>query len=344
MTLIRPRTAPLSPNRRQLLTGAAALGLTVGLPMRLQAQAAKGVAVSEANHLAMYTSLYVAMRGGYFERHGLQIDLSQAGGIALPVPVVLSGRAKFAVTGPGMSINAAKEGADLVNVAKVTGGVAMWIVARPGSGITSIEDIHDMTIATLAYPSSTIQTPTYAFGKTLGKTPEELNVKFLELPVGAQIQAVVDGRADIATLFEWDVSIATSQFGLESVLGFADVIGPLSWTTAMCTRETLETEPETVQAFCNAMADAQLAVHSDTELFVETSKAEFPGLDESVIRAAAINFLGTPAIPKVPTITPEEWEADMQFELGGGSITEAMPYESRVDNSFATAAVAQAKI
>ena len=34
---------------------------------------------------------------------------------------------------------------------------------------------------------------------------------------GAQGQAVKDGRADLAVVFEWDASIGVTQFGLEVI-------------------------------------------------------------------------------------------------------------------------------
>ena len=175
-----------------------------------------------------------------------------------------------------------------------------------------------------------------------GFDPESAGVKFLQLPQGAQAQAVLDGRADFATMFEWDVSIAKQQFGLEPVFAFADIIGPLSWTTAMVTRDLIAKDPALVQAFCDALAEAQAAVHSDRELFVKASVAEFPQVSEAVIRSAAENLLAKSiAIPKSPTISKQEWDADMAFELAGGSIKASRPYEEMVDNSFAERAAAK---
>lgn len=325
--------------------GAAALSAVLGrLGDPAMAQAAIPVRVTEAIHLGMYVSVYAAKHGGFFRKHGLDVTVSSAGGIALAVPVVLSGNASFAVTGAGMSVNAANEGARLVNVAKIVGGVAMWAVAKPGSTIKAIGDFRGKTIATLRYPSSTIQTPTFAMKDRGGFEPEQAGVRFLQLPMGAQAQAVLDGRADVATMFEWDVSIAREQFKLEPVFSFSDVIGPLAWTTAMVKRELIDKDTKLVQAFCDAIAEAQAALHSDgNELFVKASVAEFPQVSEGVIRSAADNLLKkTSAIPRSPTISKAEWDADMAFEIAGGSVRAPRPYEEMVDNGFAERAAAKA--
>jgi NitT/TauT family transport system substrate-binding protein len=336
----------LKASRRTVIlgAGAAAIGLTLdkfGSPAF--AQSMKSVKASEAAHLGMYVSVYAAKHGGFFKKHGLDVAVSSAGGIALALPVVMSGNASFAITGAGMSVNVANEGAKVANVAKVVGGVAMWAAAKPGTAIKDISDFKGKTIATLRFPSSTMQTPIFAMKDRGGFDPEKEGVKFLQLPVGAQAQAVMDGRADVATLFEWDLSIAKEQFGLVPVYAFADVIGPLSWTNAIVERALIDKDPALVQAFCDALAEAQAALHADKgELFVKTSVTEFPQVSEAIIRSAAANLLGaSTAVPKDPTISKKEWDTDMAFEIAGGSIKAGRPYEEMVDNSFAEKAAAK---
>ncbi|MBR0711501.1 ABC transporter substrate-binding protein [Bradyrhizobium liaoningense] len=300
------------------------------------------VAIAEALRLGMYNSLYVAADKGLFAKHGLDADLSTAGGIALPVPILLSGRGQIGVTSPGMSVNAVREGGKIKNIAKIVGGVSMWGIAKPDSKIRTIEDLRGKTIATLKFPSSTIQVPTYAI-KTIGKfDPKEAGVAFLELPPGAQAAAVKDGRADIATAFEWDVSIAAEQFGLVPVLSFADALGSLCFTTAMATEETIASNPAAVQGFCNAIAEAQKLMHENNAVFTEVAEKYFPKVTPSVVASATKNFFGSKtAIPRNPTISADEWDRAMQLEQGGGAVQSALPYAQMVDNRFAEQATKQ---
>ncbi|WP_218127849.1 ABC transporter substrate-binding protein [Belnapia rosea] len=75
------------------------------------AQSLQPLRVSEAIHLGMYVSGYAAKHGGFFHKHGLDVTMASAGGIALAIPAVLSGNAAIVVTGAGMSANAVGEGA-----------------------------------------------------------------------------------------------------------------------------------------------------------------------------------------------------------------------------------------
>jgi NitT/TauT family transport system substrate-binding protein len=300
------------------------------------------VVVSEALRLGMYASLYVAADKGLFEKHGLDAEVSPAGGIALPVPILLSGRGQIGVTSPGMSVNAVREGGKIKNIANIVGGVSMWGMAKPDSKIKSVDDLRGKTIATLKFPSSTIQVPTFAM-KTVGKfDPKEAGVTFLELPAGAQAAAVKDGRADIATAFEWDISIGAEQFGLVPVLSFADVLGPVCFTTAMATEEVISKNPAMVQSFCDAIAAAQKMMHHDNSVFTEVAQKYFPKITPTVIANATKNFFQSKtAIPRNPTISAEQWDRAMELEQGGGAVKSILPYAQMVDNSFAEKATKQ---
>ena len=300
------------------------------------------IVISEAIRLGMYASLYVAADKGLFEKHGLDAEIAPAGGIALPVPILLSGRGQIGVTSPGMSVNGTREGGKIKNIAKIVGGVSMWGMARPDSKIRTIDDLRGKVIATLKFPSSTIQVPTYAM-KTIGKfDPKEAGVTFLELPAGAQAAAVKDGRADIATAFEWDISIGAEQFGLVPVLSFADVLGPVCFTTAMATDAFIASNPTLVQGFCNAIAEAQKMMHENHTVFTQAAEKFFPKVPPTVIANATKNFFDTKtAIPRNPTISAEEWDRAMMLEQGGGAVKEILPYAQMVDNSFAEKAAKQ---
>ena len=184
--------------------------------------------------------------------------------------------------------------------------------------------------------------PTYAI-KTIGKfDPKEAGVTFLELPPGAQAAAVKDGRADIATAFEWDVSIAAEQFGLVPVLSFADALGSLCFTTAMATEETIASNPAAIQGFCNAIAEAQKLMHENNAVFTEVAEKYFPKVTPSVVASATKNFFGSKtAIPRNPTISADEWDRAMRLEQGGGAVQSALPYTQMVDNRFAEQATRQ---
>ena len=321
-------------DRRSFVLGLAGSVGAASLGLPRMALAATPAHISEAIHLGLYMPLYAAMHGGFFEKHGLTPDLKSAGGIAKPVPALLSGAADFAVTGTGMSINATAEGAQMVNIAKIAGMISVWVVARKGTVFSGPEDFKGKTIATLQFPSNTYTTPFYAMKKA-GMDAKK-DVTWLQLPFGAQLQAVVDGRADFATVFEWDASIGVTRFGLDVVYSLGENLGPAVFSSTFVTKAFLDANPEKVQAYCNAIAEAEKQLHEDEQVFVDVAKAEFPKVDPAVIVVARPRFFGkVPLIPVNPTISEQEWRTLVDHEAGVGTLRADLPYEQMVDNSFA---------
>jgi len=252
---------------------------------------------------------------------------------------LLANRAQFALTGTGMSVNSTLEGGKMKCIAKVAGGISLFAIAKPGLKINSLADLKGKTIATLRFPSNTISTPTYLMRSVGGFDPKEAGVNFLELPPGAQAAAVKDGRADLAIAFDWDASIGVTQFGLEVVYSFADILGPIAFSSVFVTEPYLKSNGETVQKFTNALAEAMKLLHSDPSTFEEVSRQEFPTVAPDVVKLGAKNFMTTKnVVPRNPVITREDWDAIMKHESGAGTLKKTLPYEDMVDTTFATKA------
>lgn len=328
-------------SRRGAIAGLGAVAAS-GLGFPALAQARTKITISEAIHIALYTPIYTAMRKGFFAKHGLDAEISTAGGIALPVPVLLSQRAQFACTGTGMSVNATLEGGKMRCVSKIAGAISLFAIAKPGVKIASLADFKGKTVATLRFPSNTISTPTYMMRSIGGFDPKEAGVNFLELPPGAQAAAVKDGRADAAVVFDWDASIGVNQFGLELAFSFADVLGPIAFTSIFCTEQYVKENGEVVQRFNNALAEAMKYLHTTPDAHAEISRAEFPQVAPDVIAAGSKNFMQTKnVVPRNPVITKVDWDAIMKHESVAGTLKQTLPYEEMVDTRFAEKAAAE---
>jgi len=155
------------------------------------------------------------------------------------------------------------------------------------------------------------------------------------LPPGAQVGAVKDGRADLAVVFEWDASIGVTQFGLEVVYGFADLIGPNSSSAIFATQEYLDANKETAQKLVNAIAKAMKVIHTEPNAYETASATAFPAVPKEAIELGSKRLLAMHSVvPRNPIITKESWERVMTMELGTG-LKQSLPFEQMVDNSFA---------
>lgn len=320
--------------RRSFIAGLAGTAGALALANPKAAFAATPVTISEAIRLGLYAPLYAAINKGLFEKHGITPTLTTAGGIAQPVAALLSNAAQFAVTGTGMSVNATVEGAQMINVAKIAGQISVWVVARKGTEFSRVEDFAGKTIATLKFPSNTFTTPTYAM-RSAGMDPEK-DVTYLQLPFGAQLQAVADGRADFATVFEWDASIGVTQFDLDVVYSLGNALGPAVFTSSFVTESYLDSNPDVVQAYCNAIAEAQKMLHADHSVFIEVSAQMFPTVDRLVLETALPRFFGeVPLVPRNPIISEADWDTIIDHERVAGTLRGDYSYAQMVNTTFA---------
>jgi NitT/TauT family transport system substrate-binding protein len=173
-----------------LLSAGAALTGGALLSRPVLAQAKTKVTISQALLIANYTPVYLAQQRGLFAKHGLDVDVSTAGGIAVVVPVVLSKRAQFALSGTAPSVNATLEGGPMKCIATIAGGTALQVLGKPGVKVNSLDDFKGKTIATLRFPSNTNTTPKFLFKEKGGFDPAAAGINFVEFPPGAQAQAV----------------------------------------------------------------------------------------------------------------------------------------------------------
>lgn len=311
---------------------------SIFMPSVLRAQQLTPISVSVALRIANYLPVWIAEQKGIFAKHGLKADISAAASIAEPVAILNAERAQFAITGTGMAVNSTVEGAKMKVIAKLAGAIGLWAIGKPGTKVSSLNDLKGKSIASLRFPSNTVSSPTYAM-KSVGKfDPAKENVRFLEGPPGSIIPAVRDGRADIGCVFEWDASIAEQQ-GLEVLFSFVDILGPIAFTSAMVREEYAQKNPKIVQSFCNALAESMKLIRSDEKVYAEVAAKEFSQVPPAAIAAGSKRLLAAKGVvPLNPVLSKAEWDAIIAHELGAGTMRKALPFEEIVDNSFATKA------
>jgi NitT/TauT family transport system substrate-binding protein len=328
--------------RRDFLIGGVCLAGQAGRSTSILAQAANKVSLSQALLIANYTPVYLAQQRGIFAKHGLDVDISTAGGIAVVVPVILSKRAQFALSGSAPSVNATLEGGPMKCIAKIAGGTSLLVLGRPGTSIKTLDDFKGKKIATLRFPSNTNTTPKYVFNKIAGFDPEKSGIDFVEFPPGAQTQAVKDGRVDLAVVFEWDASIGVTQFGLEVVYSLADVVGPNASSSIFATDEYLAANEETTQRFVDAIAESLKVIHTEPGAYEAASAKAFTQVPPEAVKLGSARLLSMPGVvPRNPIITKNDWDSVMRIEVGsGGALKQALPFERMVDNKYAERATA----
>lgn len=334
---------PTSPTRRRLLQASAAAPLSTTMVVRdAHSQAAVPVTVAHALKLANYGPVFVAQREGLFQKQGLAVSVEVAGNIAEPVAVALSGRAQIATTGSGMSVNSTLEGGRMKVVARMCSALGLWVIAKPGVQFRGLDDFKGKKVACLRFPSNTVTSPTFAMRKYGRFEPEAAGVQFVEGPFGSIVPAVVDGRADLGVVFEWDASIAATQHGLNVVYSLAEPIGPILFTAVMVREDTIARNADLIQRYVNGLAAGMKTIRENRAAYVAAMAAEFNNLPRATVDAGCERLLATRGfVPTNPIVTKAEWDAIMEHETVAKTVRRALPFEEMVDNRFAEKATAE---
>jgi len=331
-------------SRRDFLSTSAAVagGLAITSVGSGLARAAslKQVRFSEAVHNLGYINLYVGMHSGIFEKNGLDMKVTAAGGDTQTFAAVLGGSADFAIGDATMAQISRENGGPGVVVGTVVQRAHYFGVSKTLKPITDPKEFKGLKIVTSPEPNTN-----YSVAKRLlEKAGLKVGVDATIVPVnpGTEIAAMLAGQADIAIAYQPSVAAAEAQ-GAKVVFDFASYIGPFCNTGIMVLPSTIQKDPEMVQALVTSFEEASRKTYADPAFTKQVARQEFPDLPGDVVDKAIdaeLKYL----IPAQSVVTKrDQWKnlMDMQVYLGNAKGT--IPFDQIIDNSFADKAVASLK-
>jgi NitT/TauT family transport system substrate-binding protein len=333
----------VSLSRRDFLTTSAAVaGGLAAMPIGSSRAAAplKEVRFSEAVHNLGYINLYVGMHSGIFEKNGLAMKVTAAGGDTQTFAAVLGGSADFAIGDATMAQISRENGGPGVVVGTVIQRAHYFGVSKTLKPITDPKEFKGLKIVTSPEPNTN-----YSVAKRLlEKAGLKVGVDATIVPVnpGTEIAAMLAGQADIAIAYQPSVAAAEAQ-GANVVFDFSSYIGPFCNTGIMVLPTTIQNKPEVVQALVTSFEEASRKTYSDPAFAKQVARKEFPDLPGEVVDKAIdaeLKYL----IPAQSVVTKQDqWKnlMDMQVYLGNAKGT--IPFDQIIDNSFADKAVASLK-
>ena len=323
--------------RRTLLAGIAVGSIVFGSAGTF-AQELKEVRFSEAVHNLGYINLYVGMHAGIFEKHGLEMNVSAAGGDTQTFAAVLGGSADFAIGDATMVQMSREAGGQGVVVGTVVQRAHYFGVSKNLEPITDPSAFKGLTIVTSPDPNTN-----YSVAKRLVETAGlELgsDVNILQVNPGTEIGAMLAGQADMAIAYQPSVATAVAQ-GAKVVFDFASHVGPFCNTGIMVLPSTIERDPEMVQSLVTAFEESSRLTYSDPDFAKEVARKEFPDLPPEVVDAAIDAQLEYLIPAQSVVVQRDQWDNLMDMQVYLGNVKGNIPFEEIVDNSFAERAVAE---
>lgn len=203
-------------------------------------------------------ALWAAIDEGIFADHGLEVEVVPAQGGAQAIPALLSGDIQFAIGQPFGPIRADLQDLGVAIIGDYADSLADGddvnaVVALGDSGIASPKDLSGKKVSVNSLGAAgdlTIRAAVDADGGD-SSTIEFIEVAFPE--VKAQLEA---GTIDAAWAPDPFRGMVLGEGGVSVVAPYQAVIPGLSVLTNITTQELIDSDPELVTAYSEAMAEA----------------------------------------------------------------------------------------
>lgn len=218
------------------------------------------VAVLPIAHTA---PVQIAIDEGIFEKHGLEVEVSQVTTGSAAVPSVMNGSVDISYGNLPSTIQAGAEGLPIVSIATSDGAATEaesdtnWVMVRSDSGIESAEDLSGKTIAVNAL-NGLVHLITQESINVLGG--DSASVEFVEIPFPEMLAALEGKRVDAISTTEPFRTIglqAPENVELIPVGSIGGTRPGLILDTYFTSEQFLQENEEAVSRFRDAIYEAQ---------------------------------------------------------------------------------------
>jgi NitT/TauT family transport system substrate-binding protein len=294
----------------------------------------------EAVHNLGYINLYVGQRAGIFEKNGIKLSVSAAGGDTQAFAAVLGRSAHFAIGDATMVQMSREAGGPGIVVGTVVQRAHYFGVSKNLSPISDPKQFKGLTIVTSPEPNTNFSVAKRMLeqaGLTVGT-----DTKILQVNPGTEIGAMLAGRADMAIAYQPSVASAVAQ-GAKVVFDFSNYIGPFCNTGIMVLPDYAKEHPEVVQALVTSFEEASRMTYAKPDFAKEVARKEFPELPAEVVNAAIDAELEYKIPAEHVKVDSKQWENLMAMQVYLKNVKGSVPFDQVIDNSFAEKAMATVK-
>ena len=294
------------------------------------------VKVNEVTRSVFYAPQYVAINNGYFEKRGINIELTTGQGADAVMTAVLSNQCDIGFAGPEASIYVYNEGKeDHTQVfAQMTKKDGSFLIARNDTENFSWQDLKGKTVIPGRKGGVPYMTLEYVLRQN-GIDPETDVVLDDSIKFDLMAGAFTSGNADYVTLFEPTASLTEKEGKGYIVASVGEAAGEIPYTAYFAKKSYLSENKDLVQRFTDAIYEAQIWTkeHSSEEI-AEAIKDFFPDTETELLAEVIKNYKNIDAWNDNPTLTEESFDRLQEVMIQAGELKEKVPYEAIVTNEF----------
>ena len=295
------------------------------------------VVLNEVAHSIFYAPMYVAIEEGYFEDAGIDLELVTGFGADKTMTAVLTGEADIGFMGSESTIYTYAGGTEdyVVNFAQLTQRAGNFLVARE-----PIDDFSwDMLKGTTVLGGRAGGMPEMVFEYILEKNNMDPTTDLSidqSIDFGSTAAAFSGGQGDFTIEFEPHATLLEQKGDGYVVASLGEESGYVPYTSFSAKKSYLEKNPETIQAFTDALQKGMDYVQKHTpEEIARVIEPQFPETDLDTITAIVKRYYDQDTWKENLVFGQEGFELLQDILEDAGELKERTPYEELVNTEFA---------
>ena len=299
------------------------------------------IRLNEVAHSVFYAPQYIAISQGFFEKEGLEIELTTGQGADKVMTAVLTGQSDIGFSGSEAAIYVYNEGKEDYPE------VFAQLTKKDGSILVGKEEEKDFKWTNLkgktVIPGRKGGVPNMALQyviKKHGLNPATDMVFDDSIKYDLMAGAFTGGVADYVALFEPTASM-TEQAGKGYIVAsIGEAAGDIPYTAYYAKQSYIKENKEIIQKFTNAIYEGQKWLQTHTDKEVTNAIAQFfPDSDMDLLETVVKRYREIDVWNSTPVLEKKDFELLQTVMEDAGELDKKAPYEKIVNNDFARKAI-----
>ena len=283
-----------------------------------------------------YTPIYVAVSGGFFYRHGLNVIFTTMpeGGSAMDM--LRSGEVDVAQTGISrslMELDLGHEDAPL-HVAEINSRDGFFLVSRRNTDSWDWKMLEGATVAPVGF------TPVPWNSLRAAMLQHNVDLDAVNLASGLSAQDAIDafrsGRVDYVHLPHPQAGVLADEGAGNIAVALGPELGHICYSSFAAMPALIDANPSMIQAFVNGFDDAlSWLATADDEQVAERAAPFFPDLSHELLQDFIHQYRDNQTWPESSLIPRHSYDAMRDILIDGGLVKASHPYDRLVRPEFA---------
>lgn len=296
----------------------------------------KKITLNEVAHSIFYAPQYVAIENGYFKDEGLELNLVTGFGADKVMTALVSGDADIGFMGSEASIYVYNEGsADYaVNFAQLTQRAGNFLVSRKNEPNFTWDNLKGTTVLGGRAGGMPEMIFEYILKKK-GIDPKTDLTIVQNIDFGSTAGAFSGKNGDYTVEFEPHATLLENEGDGYVVSSLGVESGYVPYTAYSANKSYIEKNPETIQAFTNAIQKGIDYVNShSSEEIASVIAPQFPESDIKDITKIVDRYKKQDTWKNDTVFTKESFELLQDILDSAGELSKRVPYNDLVNTEF----------